>query len=99
MELVLPRLTKVITLWEFLMMKVERGRPPKTHLVDIYTEYEELHRQMKTLCDAHLRPAAAAGGGGGPLPHQLQVLNTYTLSLLSILYNLYWNVPCWGHQL
>ena len=27
MEIVLPRLAKVITLWEFLLMKAEEGNP------------------------------------------------------------------------
>ena len=60
MEIVLPRLAKVITLWEFLMMKVEKGRPPKLHLADMYHEFEALHKQVKKMCDTQLKPSVAS---------------------------------------
>ena len=47
MEVVLPHLAKVITLWEFLLMKVERGRPLRPHIGDIYRQYEQLHKQVE----------------------------------------------------
>ena len=55
MEIVLPRLAKVITLWEFLLMKVEKGDPPKPHVDDIYKEYEKLHLNVKKLCQEYLQ--------------------------------------------
>ena len=60
MEIVLPRLAKVITLWEFLMMKVEKGRPPKLHLADMYHEFEALHKQVKKMCDTQLKPSVTS---------------------------------------
>ena len=60
MEIVLPRLAKVITLWEFLMMKVEKGRPPKLHLADMYHEFEALHKQVKKMCDVQLKPVVGS---------------------------------------
>ncbi|KAL4238926.1 hypothetical protein ACF0H5_003633 [Mactra antiquata] len=54
MEIVLPRLAKVITLWEFLLMKVEKGDPAWPHADDIYREYIELHQHVKKLCQEYL---------------------------------------------
>ncbi|GCB73782.1 hypothetical protein scyTo_0002864 [Scyliorhinus torazame] len=53
MELALPRLTKVITLWEFLLMKVEKGRPARPQFPDVYKEFEMLHRHVKKMADEH----------------------------------------------
>lgn len=55
MEIVLPRLAKVITLWEFLVMKVEKGNPAWPHADDIYREYERLHEHVKKLCQEYLQ--------------------------------------------
>ncbi|XP_060555339.1 uncharacterized protein LOC132716155 [Ruditapes philippinarum] len=55
MEVVLPRLAKVITLWEFLLMKVEKGNPAWPHADDIYKEYEKLHEHVKKLCKEYLQ--------------------------------------------
>ncbi|XP_060685238.1 zinc finger protein 839 [Hemiscyllium ocellatum] len=54
MELALPRLTKVITLWEFLLMKVEKGRPARPQFSDVYREFEMLHKHVKKMADEHL---------------------------------------------
>ncbi|XP_074662677.1 uncharacterized protein LOC141915156 [Tubulanus polymorphus] len=56
MEIVLPRLSKVITLWEFLLMKTEKGVPLKPHVPDIYKEFESLHRQIQKIFKSCLRP-------------------------------------------
>uniref|UniRef100_UPI00398E3E79 zinc finger protein 839 n=1 Tax=Pristiophorus japonicus TaxID=55135 RepID=UPI00398E3E79 len=54
MELALPRLTKVITLWEFLLMKVEKGRPARPQFPDVYKEFEMLHKHVKKMAEEHL---------------------------------------------
>lgn len=56
MEIVLPRLAKVITLWEFLLMKVEKGYPSRPHVDDIYREFEALHKQVQKVCQLYLSP-------------------------------------------
>ena len=66
MEVVLPRLARVITLWEFLMMKVEKGRPPKPNVQDVYSEFEELHKHVKKMCQEQLQPGSAHAGSSGP---------------------------------
>ncbi|XP_064623164.1 uncharacterized protein LOC135485249 [Lineus longissimus] len=58
MEVVLPRLTKAITLWEFLMMKTEKGRPLRPCISDIVTEFEELQKQVKKVCQEYLKPSS-----------------------------------------
>ena len=65
MEIVLPRLTRVITLWEFLLMKVEKGNPLRPHPDDIYKEYLKLHDQVKRLCQEYLEclPPEEVGEG------------------------------------
>nr|XP_023654832.1 zinc finger protein 839 [Paramormyrops kingsleyae]XP_023654833.1 zinc finger protein 839 [Paramormyrops kingsleyae] len=52
-EMVLPRLAKVMTVWEFLLMKVEKGCPSKPHFSDVYREFEQLHRQVKKMAQDH----------------------------------------------
>ncbi len=56
MEIVLPRLAKVITVYEFLLMKVEKGRPLKPHVQDVYAEFESLHKQVQLMCEDYLQP-------------------------------------------
>ena len=68
MEVVLPRLAKVITVWEFLLMKVERGRPLKPHVQDVYREFDSLHKQVQKMCQDYLQPVAD--------PDSLQHTNT-----------------------
>ncbi|XP_071238947.1 zinc finger protein 839 isoform X2 [Salvelinus alpinus] len=54
METVLPRLAKVMTVWEFLLMKVEKGRQPKTQFSDVYREFEKLHSQVKKMAQDYI---------------------------------------------
>ncbi|XP_051878221.1 uncharacterized protein znf839 [Pristis pectinata] len=54
MELALPRLTEVITLWEFLLMKVEKGHPARPQFQDVYREFEMLHKHVKKMAEEHL---------------------------------------------
>ncbi|OWF43836.1 uncharacterized protein LOC110459172 [Mizuhopecten yessoensis] len=58
MEVVLPRLAQVITLWEFLLMKVEKGKPSLPHVDDIYHEFEALSKQVQKFCKTYLKPLA-----------------------------------------
>ncbi|XP_072195493.1 zinc finger protein 839 isoform X3 [Excalfactoria chinensis] len=46
MELALPRLTELVTVYEFLLMKVEKGCPAKACFPDVYREFEELHNMV-----------------------------------------------------
>ncbi|KAM4898136.1 zinc finger protein 839 [Sylvia borin] len=54
MELALPRLTKLITVYEFLLMKVEKGYPAKAYFPDVYREFEDLHNMVKKMAYDHL---------------------------------------------
>ena len=49
MDIVLPRLAKVVTLWEFLMMKVESSNTNKPNLQNMYQEFESLTERVKDL--------------------------------------------------
>ncbi|XP_061106569.1 zinc finger protein 839 isoform X2 [Conger conger] len=49
MEMVLPRLARVMTLWEFLLVKVEKGHPSRPQFSDVYREFEQLHAQVKKM--------------------------------------------------
>ncbi|XP_074852578.1 zinc finger protein 839 [Carettochelys insculpta] len=53
MELALPRLTKYVTVYEFLLMKVEKGSPAKAFFPDVYREFEELHKMVKKMSQDH----------------------------------------------
>ncbi|KAM6073649.1 zinc finger protein 839 isoform 2-T2 [Chlamydotis macqueenii] len=54
MELALPRLTKLVTVYEFLLMKVEKGCPAKAYFPDVYREFEDLHNMVKKMAYDHL---------------------------------------------
>ncbi|XP_069714507.1 zinc finger protein 839 [Phaenicophaeus curvirostris] len=54
MELALPRLTKLVTVYEFLLMKVEKGDPAKAYFPDVYREFEVLHNMVKKMAYDHL---------------------------------------------
>ncbi|XP_064026137.1 zinc finger protein 839 isoform X2 [Pogoniulus pusillus] len=54
MELALPRLTKLVTVYEFLLMKVEKGYPSKACFPDVYREFEDLHNMVKKMALDHL---------------------------------------------
>uniref|UniRef100_G1NKX5 Zinc finger protein 839 n=1 Tax=Meleagris gallopavo TaxID=9103 RepID=G1NKX5_MELGA len=54
MELVLPRLTELVTVYEFLLMKVEKGCPAKAYFPDVYREFEELHNMVKKMAYDYL---------------------------------------------
>ncbi|OPJ81456.1 zinc finger protein 839 isoform B [Patagioenas fasciata monilis] len=54
MELALPRLAKLVTVYEFLLMKVEKGYPAKAYFPDVYREFEDLHNMVKKMAYDHL---------------------------------------------
>nr|XP_020649272.1 zinc finger protein 839 isoform X4 [Pogona vitticeps] len=49
-ELVVPRLTTLITVFEFLLKKVEKKCSAKAPFPDVYREFEELHGMVKRMC-------------------------------------------------
>uniref|UniRef100_A0A8C6V8E3 C2H2-type domain-containing protein n=1 Tax=Naja naja TaxID=35670 RepID=A0A8C6V8E3_NAJNA len=49
MELVVPRLTTVVTVFEFLLMKAEKKCQTKAVFPDVYQEFEELHSMVKKM--------------------------------------------------
>ncbi|XP_049596990.1 protein split ends isoform X2 [Syngnathus scovelli] len=64
MDIVLPRLTKVLSVWEMLLAKVERTGPPRTHFPDVYHEFESLQAQVRQAAQDYI---AAPQGGAAPL--------------------------------
>lgn len=60
MEIVLPRLAKVMTVWEFLLMKVENSFSSKQQFPSVYHEFEQLHSQVKKMADEHFSIAPAS---------------------------------------
>lgn len=54
LEVVLPRLAKAMNLWDFLLMKVEKGRPAKAHFPEMYREFEQLHSQVKKMAHEYI---------------------------------------------
>ncbi|NWJ01536.1 ZN839 protein, partial [Crypturellus undulatus] len=57
MELALPPLTKLVTVYEFLLMKVEKGHPARAYFPDVYREFEELHNMVKKMAYDYLSNA------------------------------------------
>ncbi|KAI5616835.1 zinc finger protein 839 isoform X1 [Silurus asotus] len=62
LEIVLPRLAKVMTVWEFVLMKVENGHLFKQQFPSVYHEFEQLHSQVKKMAQEHfsISPASRA---------------------------------------
>ncbi|XP_070608013.1 zinc finger protein 839 [Erythrolamprus reginae] len=50
MELVVPHMTTVVTVFDFLLMKVEKKCRTKAIFPDVYREFEELHSMVKKMC-------------------------------------------------
>ncbi|XP_025247167.1 LOW QUALITY PROTEIN: zinc finger protein 839 [Theropithecus gelada] len=53
-ELALPQLAQVVTVYEFLLMKVEKDHLAKPFFPAIYKEFEELHKMVKKMCQDYL---------------------------------------------
>ncbi|XP_014646044.1 PREDICTED: zinc finger protein 839 [Ceratotherium simum simum] len=54
-ELALPQLAQVVTVYEFLLMKVDTGHLAKPFFPAVYKEFEELHKMVKKMCQDYLR--------------------------------------------
>lgn len=54
-ELALPRLAQAVTVYEFLLKKVENGHPAQPVFPAVYREFEELHQAVKHMCQRYLR--------------------------------------------
>uniref|UniRef100_A0A8B9KIJ6 Zinc finger protein 839 n=1 Tax=Astyanax mexicanus TaxID=7994 RepID=A0A8B9KIJ6_ASTMX len=59
-EIVLPRLAKVMTVWEFVVMKVEKGQQSKQQFPSVYHEFELLHNEVKRMAEEHFSIAPAS---------------------------------------
>lgn len=55
MELALPLLAKLVTVYEFLIMKVEKGHPAKPFFPDVYREFEKLHEMVQNMAQDHFK--------------------------------------------
>ncbi|XP_035117462.3 zinc finger protein 839 isoform X6 [Callithrix jacchus] len=53
-ELALPRIAQVVTVYEFLLMKVEKNHLAKPFFPAVYKEFEELHQMVKQMCEDYL---------------------------------------------
>uniref|UniRef100_A0A673U198 C2H2-type domain-containing protein n=1 Tax=Suricata suricatta TaxID=37032 RepID=A0A673U198_SURSU len=53
-DLVLPQLAQVVTVYEFLLMKVQTGHLAKPLFPAVYKEFEELHKRVKKMCQDYL---------------------------------------------
>uniref|UniRef100_H3A8I1 Zinc finger protein 839 n=1 Tax=Latimeria chalumnae TaxID=7897 RepID=H3A8I1_LATCH len=80
MELALPRLTKVITVWEFLLMKVEKGYPSKPYFADVYKEFEDLYTMVKKMAEDHFNNSVHLS-----LQRSLEIKNVKVAESLGIL--------------
>ncbi|CAI9730075.1 finger 839 [Octopus vulgaris] len=90
MEIVLPRLATVITVWEFLLMKVEKGRPSKPQIPDIFKEFENLHKRVQKICQKYLVPVSERDGHlEGSTSSRLNVQNSAVAKSLGLSVGMY----------
>ncbi|XP_036738444.2 zinc finger protein 839 isoform X2 [Manis pentadactyla] len=54
-ELALPQLAQEVTVYEFLLTKVDTGHGGKPFFPAVYKEFEELHKMVKEMCQDYLR--------------------------------------------
>ncbi|KAM7300154.1 uncharacterized protein ISCGN_020718 [Ixodes scapularis] len=64
MEVVLPRVTEMVSLWEFLLSKCEKGDPPQLQVPDMLIQMEELLREMRALGQESLKAVESSDVGG-----------------------------------
>ncbi|XP_053156401.1 zinc finger protein 839 isoform X2 [Hemicordylus capensis] len=50
MELAVPHFTALVTVFEFLLMKVGKDYPARAVFPDVYREFEDLHAMVKKMC-------------------------------------------------
>lgn len=53
MEVALPHLARVFSLWEFLVTKVEKNKMARVFFADVYKEYECLHKYVSKLAEKY----------------------------------------------
>lgn len=53
MEVTLPHLARVFSLWEYLVMKVEKNKVSRVYFADVYKEYESLHKYVSRLAEQY----------------------------------------------
>lgn len=93
MEVVLPRLANVITLWEFLLMKVERGGPAKPRPDNIYREFEELYKRVHKVCQEYLRPLSAEDSEATAPVNKMQVMYIKLCARFAYFFSAVWCYP------
>ncbi|XP_058147363.1 zinc finger protein 839 isoform X2 [Dasypus novemcinctus] len=77
-ELALPRLAQAVTVYEFLLMKVEKGHLARPFFPAVYKEFEELHEMVKQMCQDYL-------SSSGPRPQEpLEISNSKVAESLGI---------------
>ncbi|XP_008823881.1 zinc finger protein 839 isoform X2 [Nannospalax galili] len=77
-ELVLPQLAQVVTLYEFLLVRVEKSHLAKPSFPAVYKEFEELHHMVKKMCQDYL-------SGSGPCSQgPLEINNNEVATSLGI---------------
>ncbi|XP_013363357.1 PREDICTED: zinc finger protein 839 isoform X2 [Chinchilla lanigera] len=59
-ELALPRLAQVLTVYEFLLEKAKDSGAAQPRFPAVYREFEELHGRVKSMCQEHLGHAGPA---------------------------------------
>lgn len=53
MEVAMPHIARVFSLWEFLVTKVEKNKMSRVFFADIYKEYECLHKYVAKLAEKY----------------------------------------------
>jgi hypothetical protein len=56
-DLVLPRIAKVFSLWDFLLLKVQKGVPRRPQADAIYNEFKTLAKEVKEVCNTFMQPS------------------------------------------
>ncbi|XP_036887302.1 zinc finger protein 839 [Sturnira hondurensis] len=77
-ELALPQLAQVVTVYEFLLMKVEKDHLAKPFFPAVYKEFEELHKMVKKMYQDYLHSSGPCS------PEPLEINNNEVAESLGI---------------
>ena len=87
-DIVLPRIAKVFTLWDFLLLKVQKGVPRRPQADNIYREFQTLAKEVKEVCSTFMQPATEKSTNTLKVGHWLLTVFYLIVFLFTKLENL-----------
>uniref|UniRef100_T1J616 C2H2-type domain-containing protein n=1 Tax=Strigamia maritima TaxID=126957 RepID=T1J616_STRMM len=86
METVLPRLAEVVSVWEFLLMKCEKGSPTRASIPDICKELESLIKQAQKVAQEYMTlvPEDSADANDDNINSKYELTSSHLAGMLGL---------------